>query len=187
MQNKVYQTGFKVAASAIVLLMGFIAGGCATSTTSALTGPVDTSFSPEPITMPLRAAWEQALQDASQLKGGDVVVGSGDSMSPLYQHRTVLVIEAQDYDALKVGMTVVFYGDQGFPIAHILVEKTKTGWTTVGVGNSRLDRNRVTTRNYVGTAVKAYSPTSDSIRGLATTTSGDMKVASLMKKSPRRG
>lgn len=184
MQNGVYQTGFKILATTVVLMSVIFTGGCATSTTSALAEPVDTSHSPKPIYMPLRAAWDQALKDASHLNGGDVVVGSGDSMAPLYRHRTVLVIEAQDYHALKAGMTVVFFGDQGFPIAHTLVEKTKTGWTAAGVGNSHLDRNRVTTRNYVGTAVKDYSPTSDSIRGLATSDNA-MKVASLMNMSSR--
>lgn len=148
----------KAAGLVLVLLIMILGTGCGTTPAPKLTAPVDTTLSPKPVYMPLRVAWHRALDEAKSLPGGDVVVGSGDSMLPLYKHRTVLVIQEQDYDELQVGMTVIFFGDQGFPVAHNLVAKTKRGWTAAGVGNGYLDRTRVTPANYIGTAVSAYSP-----------------------------
>lgn len=96
---------------------------------------------------------------AAAQPGREVVVGRGDSMLPLYQDRTVLVLETLQMSAWRAGMTVVFIGEQGRPVAHTLVSKTSRGWIACGLGNSERDRTLVRSSNYVGTVVRAFAPT----------------------------
>jgi hypothetical protein len=103
-------------------------------------------------------AWKLAEACAASLVGGDVMLGQGDSMLPLYPDRTVIVVQRQEMADLRPGMTVVFIGDSGRPVAHTLVAKTSRGWTAKGVGNSYLDRTTVRLNNYVGTVVRAFMP-----------------------------
>ena len=86
------------------------------------------------------------------------MVGSGDSMLPLYRDRTVLVVRRFAMSDLRAGMTVIFAGDQGHLVAHTLVAKSPGGWIAQGLGNGEPDRTRVRARNYLGTVVKAFEP-----------------------------
>lgn len=99
-----------------------------------------------------------AEKHAATLAGGEVMLGQGDSMLPLYPDRTVIVVQRQAMAELRAGMTVVFIGDSGRPVAHVLVAKTARGWTAKGVGNDYLDRTTVRLQNYVGTVVRAFLP-----------------------------
>ena len=103
-------------------------------------------------------AWRCAEAYVAEHPGCEVLVGSGDSMLPLYADRTVLVVCRERMSALQGGMTVVFTGDQGCPVAHALVEKTPRGWLAMGVGNSEPDRTLVRYDNFIGVVVKAYAP-----------------------------
>jgi hypothetical protein len=92
----------------------------------------------------------------------------------------VLVLETMHVSAWRVGMTVVFIGDQGRPVAHTLVSKTSRGWIACGLGNSERDRTLVRASNYIGTVVRAFAPTQESssvplVAGLAP---GGIRVAS---------
>ena len=87
----------------------------------------------------------------------DVFVGRGDSMLPLYRDRTVLVVQTVPMAELHAGMTVVFVGDQGHPVAHVLQEKTPSGWRAIGVGNREPDRTRVKRSNLLGVVIRAYA------------------------------
>ena len=87
----------------------------------------------------------------------DVFVGRGDSMLPLYRDRTVLVVQTVPMAELHAGMTVVFVGDQGHPVAHVLQEKTPSGWRAIGVGNRESDRTRVKRSNLLGVVIRAYA------------------------------
>ena len=86
------------------------------------------------------------------------MVGSGGSMLPLYPDRTVLLVQRVPLEDLEVGMTVVFIGDSGRPVAHTLVEKTSRGWFAQGLANAERDRTLVRVRNYLGAVVRAFTP-----------------------------
>jgi hypothetical protein len=98
--------------------------------------------------------------------GTDYMVGSGDSMQPLYKDHTVIITERVPIRELKEGMTAVFLGDRGFPVAHVLVKKTRDGWMARGLSNPKCDALRVRDDNYMATVVEAYEPTSSPLLAL---------------------
>ncbi|MEX2043987.1 MAG: hypothetical protein WD941_01455 [Opitutus sp.] len=112
----------------------------------------------------MELAPSEALRRAEALVAGrrnmDVLIGRGDSMRPLYPDRTILVVERMAMSSLLPGMTVVFVGDSGFPIAHVLSHRTSTGWMARGLANGEADRGRVRPGNYLGTVVAAFIPNS---------------------------
>jgi hypothetical protein len=91
--------------------------------------------------------------------GTDFLVGRGDSMLPLYRDHTVVVTQHVAMSALRAGMTAVYVGESGRPVAHVLVKKTFSGWIAMGVGNAACDSTRVTGDNLLGIVVKAFEPT----------------------------
>lgn len=91
--------------------------------------------------------------------GTDFLVGRGDSMLPLYRDHTVVVTQRIAMSGLRAGMTAVYIGESGRPVAHVLVRKTFGGWITMGVGNASCDSTRVTQDNLLGVVVKAFEPT----------------------------
>ena len=134
--------------------------GCTTAQSVAL-APSVVSTALTPIAEPVapRDAWHQAETYAASHADCEVLVGSGDSMLPLYRDRTVLVVRHARTSELQRGMTVVFTGDRGRPVAHTLLEKTPRGWRAMGVGNAEPDRTLVGYGNLIGVVVKAYAPT----------------------------
>lgn len=98
--------------------------------------------------------------------GTDFMVGSGDSMQPLYKDHTVIITERVPIKGLKPGMTVVFVGDNGHSVAHVLVKKTWDGWIVRGVSNLECDRRRVRADNYIAVVVGAFEPTSSPMLAL---------------------
>lgn len=160
---------FQVAASltgAVALML--LAGGCSTQVVhgTAQVAPVSPpsrgllslGLSPVAEEVSPREAWPLAETYARQHPGCEVLVGSGDSMLPFYHDRTVLVIARLAMSEVRVGMTVIFTGESGRPVAHLLTEKTSRGWRTRGVGNAEDDRALVRYDNYIGAVVKAYAP-----------------------------
>lgn len=91
--------------------------------------------------------------------GSDFMVGIGNSMMPLYKDHTVVITEPLPMSQLKPGMTVVYLGDSGLPVAHVLVGRSSEGWIAMGVGNPECDQTRVCVGNFFGVVVKAYEPT----------------------------
>lgn len=120
--------------------------------------PILTHLSPGAHEVAPQDAWRLAELFAANRSDCEVVVGRGDSMLPLYRDRTVLVLEHMDMSALRPGMTVVFVGDSGRPVAHTLVEKTVRGWRAAGVASGKRDQTFIQSRNYIGTVIRAYSP-----------------------------
>ncbi len=139
--------------------MGLMWSGCALppSTHRALQ-PVTAELSPKPDLVSPRDAWRLAEMYVASHPGSEVVVGSGDSMLPLYRDRTVLVVQPVATSQLRRGMTVVFIGDRGRPVAHVLIERTARGWRAIGLGNREADNTRVRYGNLIGLVVKAYAP-----------------------------
>jgi hypothetical protein len=103
--------------------------------------------------------WQLAETFAAGREDAEVVLGLGESMEPLYRGRTVLVIERQRFETLAAGMTVVFTGDSGRPVAHVLVRPVPGGWEAAGLANTEPDTTRVTALNYRGTVTKAFELT----------------------------
>jgi hypothetical protein len=142
--------------AAAVLLLGLAAfPGRAESTGRE---PALPGNSPAPECLPAREAWRVAESHAASIPGGDVMMGSGGSMMPLYPDRTVMVVQRLPMADLHPGMTVVFIGDSGRPVAHTLVSKTPRGWTAKGLANDHLDLTLVRAPNYLGTVVRAFVP-----------------------------
>jgi hypothetical protein len=107
-----------------------------------------------------------ATKYVAEHPGTDFMVGSGDSMRPLYKDHTVIITEQLPISGLRPGMTVVFVGDSGFPVAHVLIRKTTDGWMAKGVSNLKCDARRVNDDNYMTVVVRAYEPTSSPLLAL---------------------
>jgi len=142
------------------ILLAALGAGCATTPPQkGVPRAVSTALSPVAEPVAPRDAWRLAEAYAADHLGCEVVIGRGDSMLPFYRDRTVLVLRRTAMSALRRGMTVVFTGDNGRPVAHTLLEKTSGGWRAIGAGNRDPDRTVVCSDNLVGVVVKAYAPT----------------------------
>ncbi len=145
----------------VALSAAGLGSGCATRTspTPVAANEPPRLLSPAPEIAPAGDAWRQAEAFAEATPGCEVLVGSGDSMLPLYPDRTVLVVRRLAIGELQAGITVIFAGEQGSRVAHTLIEKTPGGWIARGLGNAEVDRTRVRSENYLGTVIKAFAPT----------------------------
>lgn len=112
--------------------------------------------SPRPTPAHATRAWQEAEAYIADRPGADIMVGCGDSMLPFYRSRTLLVTEQQPYKDWRPGQTVVFRGETGRPVAHLLVVKNREGWRSAGLARAEFDHVLVTPRNYLGTVTKAY-------------------------------
>ena len=124
--------------------------------------PPATVLSPTPDVVAPRDAWRIAEAYVREHPGNEVVIGSGDSMLPLYRDGTVLVLQPSPVSTLRPSMTAVFFGDRGRPVAHVLIEKTARGWRAMGLGNKECDLTLVRDDNLIGVVVRAYTPTTGS-------------------------
>jgi len=149
----VIRTGCVLAVAVNLLSMA----GCVSSPSQELVGRlIQSGESPTPTLATVTDAWREAHAYIAERPGADVVLGSGDSMLPLYRSRTLLVTELRPYQDWLPGQTEVFGGDHGWPVAHLLVAKTAEGWRVVGAARAEYDETLVTPRNYLGTVAKAY-------------------------------
>ena len=114
--------------------------------------------SPAPEVVPPMDALRLAERFVDGHPGTDFLVGSGDSMRPLYRDGTVIVTRRVGSSGLRSGMTVAYLGVDGRPVAHVLVRRSYDGWLTMGVGNDACDPVRVTGQNLRGVVVRAYEP-----------------------------
>ncbi len=120
-------------------------------------------MSPPPTVVTPYQAVELARQYVSGHPGSDFAIGSGNSMLPLYSDHDVIILERPALSELKLGQTVVFMGENGVPVAHLLVNHTSRGWSTMGMDNSTIDPETLSEGRYVGVVVKAYHPTGSPI------------------------
>ncbi len=148
--------GWVVAATAVGLGWMVFACGCAHPQLNERPQRVTSGLSPRPEVKGLVEGWQQAEAFAAGREDAEVVLGLGESMEPLYHGRTLLVIERQRFETLAAGMTVVFTGGSGRPVAHLLVRPVPGGWEAAGLANAEPDATRVTARNYRGTVTKAF-------------------------------
>lgn len=97
---------------------------------------------------------------ASLGEGRLEVVGTGDSMAPVYGESTILVISRLAFEELQPGMTVAYSNLHGHRVVHQLLVKDRLGWRIQGFNNEVEDNERVTRENLIGVvyASLAYDP-----------------------------
>lgn len=149
----------RLGALGALALMGLGWSGCSTQASLRYSPEAVAAMSPAPEVVRPFDAIRLGKQYVADHAGTDFLVGSGNSMLPLYKDQTVVVTQKVAVADLKAGMTAVYIGDQGRAVAHVLVKKTSDGWIAMGVGNATCDTTPVTADNLLGVVIKAYQPT----------------------------
>lgn len=121
-----------------------------------------TGESPRPVLTSEPEAWQQANQVAGQTPGALVLVGSGQSMHPLYTTGTILVLQQLPFTQLKRGQTVLYRSKESKIVAHVLVARARDGWRARGLNNRIHDMEPVQSDNLVGVVVAAFKPVTPS-------------------------
>lgn len=116
-------------------------------------------MSPAPQVTTAPEAMDYAGRYVREHPGSDFAVGRGDSMVPLYRDRDVIILSRPALADLQAGQTVVFVGEDGVPVAHILVCRTTRGLVTCGLNNEACDPGILRDCAYIGVVVKAFRPT----------------------------
>lgn len=119
---------------------------------------VYTGESPAPVALAEPEAWREASLLADSTAGAFVLVGSGQSMQPLYGPGTILVLRQLSFDELKRGQTILYRNHENKVVAHVLVAKARDGWRARGLNNRIHDMEPVSAENLVGVVVAAYLP-----------------------------
>lgn len=119
---------------------------------------VYTGESPRPVVTTETEAWQKATSLAKNIDRAFVLVGSGESMQPLYSPGIILVLRQLAYPELKRGQTVLYRSKDNRIVAHILVAKARDGWRVQGLNNRIHDMEPVKADNLVGVVVAAFNP-----------------------------
>lgn len=119
---------------------------------------VFTGRSPRPVVAKETVAWQHAGALAAKTRGAFVLVGSGQSMQPLYAPGTILVLQACAYPQLQSGQTALYRNKAGKVVAHVLIAKARDGWRTAGLNNRIHDMEPVVADNLVGIVIAAFQP-----------------------------
>jgi len=122
---------------------------------------VYTGRSPRPVAAAEAEAWQRASTLADHTFRAFVLVGSGESMQPLYAPGTILVLQQSAYDKLQPGQTALYRNKTGKVVAHVLVAKARDGWRATGLNNRTHDMEPVVTGNFVGVVIAAFQPLRD--------------------------
>lgn len=109
----------------------------------------------------------QAWKDAEALAALDpsrlTVIGSGDSMKPVYGENTVLVLQKVPFESLAAGMNVAYRNQAGRVVLHRLIARESgRSWRVRGLNNESEDRERVTPENLLGIVYAAFA--NDAVR-----------------------
>lgn len=161
-RTAIFSKGRVLAAFALAAAgLGF--GGCTTYSPAGnmemfvRTAPVPALVTPG---KELAAAEAHASRDANSF----ALIGSGQSMEPMYVSGTAIVVHEQGYNTLRVGMPVVYRNSRGYYVAHMLVEEMRGGWLAIGVNNKEPDEELVTRNNFVGVIQAAYAASDTTFR-----------------------
>jgi hypothetical protein len=153
--------------------------GCATQAASRYSPEAVAAMSPRAQEVGPFEALRLATKYVADNPGTGFLVGSGDSMLPLYKDRTVVVTQRIAMSDLRAGMTAVYIGESGKPVAHVLVKRTSIGWLAMGVGNADCDVMPVTQSNLVGIVIKAYQPSGSPLVALLNESASKSAFASM--------
>ncbi len=106
-------------------------------------------------------SFEKALHDANKVaamkSSWSVMLGAGNSMTPLYGENSVLVVEKASFTQLSVGMVAVYKDSEGSLVAHPLTAKTGSDWVARGINNRGEDPERVSAENFVGVVFGVFN------------------------------
>ncbi len=151
-----------LAKGAAIAATAFCGGGCATEPAQ----PAAAVLAAKP-TAPVKAtpaanvsklqAWRDAELIAKMAPGRTEVIGTGDSMKPVYGENTILVISKIGYEELKAGMTVAYLNTRGKNVVHQLLAREARGWRVQGYNNAEEDAERVTPSNLIGVVYASLS------------------------------
>ena len=119
---------------------------------------VFTGRSPRPVLLAEGEAWQQASACAERAPDSFVLVGSGQSMQPLYAPGAILVLQKFPFELLERGQTVLYRNRANRVVAHVLVARGRDGWRAAGLNNPTHDREPVSAENLVGVVIAAYQP-----------------------------
>jgi Peptidase S24-like len=119
---------------------------------------VFTGKSPRPVPVAETEAWQRASELAGLTAGAFVLVGSGESMQPLYPPGTILVLRPLPYAALERGQTALYRSKGRKVVAHVLITKASDGWRVAGLNNRIHDMEPVQGENLVGVVIAAFKP-----------------------------
>lgn len=119
---------------------------------------VFTGNSPRPVVASATKAWQSATTLADNTDRAFVLIGSGDSMQPLYQPGTILVLQQVPYESLRPGQTVLYRNQRNKVVAHVLITKARDGWRAQGLNNPTHDMEPVVADNLVGIIIAAFQP-----------------------------
>lgn len=105
-----------------------------------------------------------AEQAAAGIAGAQTFWGIGESMQPLYNPNTAIVVRPIAYKDIKKGMTLVYTKRNGHVVAHSVVGEDAQGYVVQGVNNDQADRESVNERNLIGVVVSAYAASDSELR-----------------------
>jgi hypothetical protein len=142
--------------SGLLLLSGLV--GAARESDDPWIRGVFTGRSPRPVAVRETEAWQQAGALAETTPGAFVLVGSGQSMQPLYSPGTILVMQQCAFDKLQPGQTALYRNKAGRVVAHVLITRARDGWRATGLNNGIHDMEPVLAENLVGVVIAAFSP-----------------------------
>ena len=143
-----------------VVGMFFLGGlvGAARETDDPWIRGIFTGRSPRPMPVVETVAWQRAGELAGNTAGAFVLVGGGESMLPLYEPGTILVMQQCAYEKLERGQTAVYRNLAGKVVAHVLITKARDGWRVAGLNNRIHDMEPVLAQNLVGVVIAAFRP-----------------------------
>lgn len=142
-----------LAVSALNFLILIGLSGCATDSAA----PAVNLVPPPSVAVTRSQAWKDAEALAALDPGRMTVIGSGDSMRPVYGENTVLVLQKVPFESLVVGMNVAYRNQSGRIVLHRLVERVGSGWRVVGLNNEDEDAERVRPDNLLGIVYAAFA------------------------------
>ncbi|MBI2815036.1 MAG: hypothetical protein HYX71_12205 [Opitutae bacterium] len=119
---------------------------------------VFTGRSPRAVPLPEAEAWQRAGLLSEKAPDSFVLVGSGQSMQPLYAPGAILVLQQYPYELLEPGQTVLYRNRARKIVAHVLVARARDGWRVAGLNNPRPDLEPVRPGNLVGVVIAAFQP-----------------------------
>ncbi len=102
-------------------------------------------------------AWRDAERVAAADDRRTTVIGSGESMRPIYGENTVLVISKIAYEDLQPGMQIAYTNDTGRRVVHVLIAQDTRGWRVQGLNNVGEDNERVTRYNLIGVVYASFA------------------------------
>ena len=105
-----------------------------------------------------------AEQAAAAITGAQTFWGIGQSMQPLYNPNTAIVVRPIAYQDIKKGMTLVYTKRNGHVVAHSVIGEDSQGYVVQGVNNDEADRESVNERNLIGVVVAAYAASDSELR-----------------------